>query len=99
MRAIGFDFNVGSYTFTESTLTTSNGDSVTLTSTLGLNFIGLLYTEGEVMTSLTIGGGIWGAGIDNFEGYTAIPIPAAIWLFGSAESWWKVTIWIKTSLR
>ena len=92
--AIGFDYKDGSYGDADGILTTSLGDSVLLTNvdSADIFFLGFLYTEGEVFNSILWApdGGIgYGIGIDNVEAFSSVnlnpvPVPAAVWLFGTA---------------
>ena len=77
--AIGFDYKDGSYGDANGLLTTSLGDSVSLTNVNSTDtfFLGFVYTEGEVFNSLlwglAPGGGIgYGIGIDNVEAYSSV---------------------------
>jgi hypothetical protein len=93
VNALGFDYSGGTYSNTNTRLTTSRGDTVDVPQqTTGTFFLGLLYTGGENFSSL-----LWGPdgcnncyvgmGIDNLEAFTSlnpVPVPAAFWLFGTA---------------
>ena len=96
VRALGFDYAGASYSSTNTniTLTTSNGDTVSVEAlSSGNSFVGLLYTEGETFNSLrwdalsldANGSGQIAMGVDNVEAFSvsAVPVPAAAWLFGT----------------
>lgn len=95
MRALGFDYSGADYSTTDGVLTTSTGDVVVITEINGgeTAFIGFLYTAGETFTSIEWEAGAlkpgqgfrdFAMGIDNVEGFSPVPIPAAIWLLGPA---------------
>lgn len=92
VRALGFDYAGADYSTVDGVLTTSRGDSFTLTMSGNgqTSFIGLLYSAGETFTSLEWNEGAgpvtfpaFGTGIDNVEAFSAVPLPASGWMLGT----------------
>lgn len=93
LRALGFDYSGASYSTVDGVLSTSLGDSVGIATSTNTekSFIGILYTAGETFTSIKWNEGVapvtlraFGAGIDNVEAFSAVPLPASCWMLGSA---------------
>jgi len=93
VRAFGFDYAGASYSTVDGILSTSLGDSFVIPELDHgeVAFIGLLYTAGETFTSLKWDAGPlktvyrdFAMGVDNVEAFSPVPVPAAVWLFGSA---------------
>ena len=74
VAAFGFEYAGSTYSATNGTLMTSLGDAVVLAPTsLGTqSFVGILYTAGETMSSLTWAPGRFAAGIDNVEAFSSV---------------------------
>ena len=94
VRGLGFDYSGANYSTVSGILSTSIGDSVGVARSANTDksFIGILYTAGETFTSLlwsegTVSGGTFsafGAGIDNIEAYSPVPLPTSSWMLASA---------------
>ncbi len=98
VRALGFDYAGTVYSKTDGILTTNRGDSITIPKLAdgAVAFIGLLYNAGENFTSLEWGAVAtlttadfedFGMALDDVEAFSTlnpVPVPAAIWLFGTA---------------
>lgn len=94
VRGLGFDYSGASYSTVAGILSTNLGDSITvaISGNADKSFIGLLYTGGETFTSLkwnedstlSVSFPAFGAGIDNVEAFSPVPLPGAYWMLSSA---------------
>jgi len=89
VAGIGFDYTMGDSTFAPDArigYTPNGGSAILLREAGNSGFFGILSTDGDSIQHLQeLGAEIWNGSstLDNVTIVSAVPVPAAAWLFGS----------------